>query len=273
MALLNTSTTRRIFNGQTWQDAPSATPTLTPEQERAQASFASSTRSTVDELLNLQSAQTKEQADADAARLTATGYSREADAYESAALTSEESAHLSQVSGDLQAYQDMRKYQATAGSQAAQVSANGFKNAGSALYLAKSGFQQAQLTRQIDVLNGTEKSIGYLETAAASRAQGSAASAAGGAATALATADDAAAGTTGTNISNLSTAMQQYFHTVDPTSVTPEARLSLGLLGDNPQEDLSATANQLTRESAQPQNQPLNTASGGWGRNLAWGLH
>lgn len=269
-----------IFNGQNW--AHSTLP-LTPDQqqqmaaatERAQATFAGAVRSNVGQLLDLQSEQVRETAGATAAGIQAEGYGREAAAYESAALTSEESAHLSEVSSHLTEYQDMRKYQQTAGSQAAGISAAGFKNSGSALYLAKSSFQQANLTQQIDVLNGTERSIGYLETAAATRAQGSAAGTARDAATALQTADNAAAATTGSRISDMSTAMQTYMQSVDPTSVTPEARLSLSLLGGNPDQALSDTAGHLTQEATTATTPTADTSQPptGWMRNTGWGLH
>jgi hypothetical protein len=112
-------------------------------------------------------------------RLQQQGDYAEAASYGNAADIATNSATLADVAGQVQEYQNTRAVNATVGSQRASVAAAGLSNSGSALALARSSFQQGYLQNQMTRIQSLTREGGFLEEAAAARAEQQAATTAG----------------------------------------------------------------------------------------------
>ena len=125
-----------------------------------------------------------EQGQVNAFNIEAEGATAEAGQYDIAAGIGESNAQTELISGQLQEFQNTRKLMLTLGSQTAGYAGSGFQQSGSALNVARSSLQQGLLQNQIIGTNANLAAGGYLEQAAASRAEATTARTAASAATA-----------------------------------------------------------------------------------------
>lgn len=125
----------------------------------------------VSALFGAESQQVQAQGQQQALDLESQGSLAEAGAYTTAEGISNANAQIVGVSGQLQQYQNTRQLMQTLGSQAADYSANGFQQSGTALNVARSSLQQGLLQGQVIGVNTSLEAGGYLEQAAASQAE------------------------------------------------------------------------------------------------------
>lgn len=169
--------------------------------------------STVSGILGLQSQKDIDEANAKAAQIQATGYGNEVGAYETASV-------ITGVAGDVEKLQAQRKLAGTLGTQQAQVSASGFKEAGSSVDILKSSLQQGYLQQQlIDTQTAAEQS-GFLAEASAARGAASAQ-------TALSASYTAAAGRAAGSAADETAALTKY---LGNTTLTDAEKLILAPL-------------------------------------------
>ncbi len=149
---------------------------LNPEMVLADSNLATALYSSAGQLAS-------EKGQAAAFDIEAKGNTAEAEQYDAAGNISENNAALEQVSGQIQQFQNMRKLTSTLGAQTAGYAAAGFQSSGSALSVARSSLQQGLLQNQVLGQNANLAAGGYLEQAAASRAEATTARTAADAAT------------------------------------------------------------------------------------------
>lgn len=119
----------------------------------------------------------------------ATGDIAEEGDYTQAETIAQNNANIALVGGQVQEYQNMRTVMMTVGGQKADIAGAGFQESGTALSLAQSSMMQGVLQNQIIGTNADLQAGGFLQQAAASKAEAAAAATASAAATDLATTD------------------------------------------------------------------------------------
>ena len=177
---------------------------------------------------------------ASADTLAQTGDTAEAQAYGTAEAIANQNATLAGVSGNIQEIQQQRDVMRTVGNQQSAVAAGGFESSGSSLALLKSSLQQGYLGNQMIQTQTAMTQGGYLEQAAASGSEITAANVAaqqagvaGQQATTLAAAQTTAATLAAGQATAETSALNTYMAGTGNTP-TPETNVITGALTGTP---------------------------------------
>lgn len=168
-------------------------------------------RGVVGDVLNNRAKGIEYTADASAQRTSAAGYDAEISAYDASGLSSEQNAVYAKATGDILDYQTQRDTARTIGKQNAQLAGSGFSaDTGSSVDQVRSSLQEGYLADQLVRTQSLFEQGGYLEQAAASKAQSGAAQFAKGAALNTAGVYDTAADQAKTYAANATMGLSGY---------------------------------------------------------------
>lgn len=214
-------------------------------------------RGTVSDILNSRAKDIEYQASASAQRTSAAGYDAEIVAYESTGRLATQNALYTKVAGDITDYQDKRATLDTIGKQRAGLAGGGFADSED---IVRSTLQQGYLTRQIDRTQSLFEQSGYLEQAAAAKAEITAAGVAKQSALDTATIYDDASAAAKLAATNETTGLSSYL-TKTKAGVTADALLSGtdigGAIATKPKVTDTSTTGTSTEET------PTYTAAAG----------
>lgn len=206
--------------------------------------------SEVNNLLGYQATQTTQEANAAAQRTTAAGYGAEVTSYKSGEDIARQNALLEGISGDIQSIQQLRDLGISVGATRAAVAGAGFKESGSAVDQIASDLRLGYMNNQLIKTQSSITAGGFMEQAAADKAQADAARMAQQSASDTAAAYDRAAALTKTNYTNATAALTKYLK--DTGATDAETQLATGVLGNKDINQLYTSATTGTSSSLYP---------------------
>ncbi len=207
-------------------------------------------------ILGFQADTASQTASAEAQDLSATGYTKEAESYQTAADLATRNSQLQQLSGDITELQSQRDIYQTVGSQKAAIAGAGFKQSGSAAYLVRDSLQQGYLQTQLNAVQTGMDVGGYLEEAASNLGLSDAATIAAESATKTGKAYTTAAGVSTTNATNETAALSDYLKLYGTTA---ETDLVTGVLDSTT--DLGKLSTTVTGEQTSGSSSATDAAS------------
>lgn len=174
--------------------------------------------STVSDILGLKATAVTDTANAAASTTQAAGYAAEGAAYGTAAEVANQNAFLSEISGSVKTLQEQRALTRSLGEQTAQIAASGFAASGSNLDILRSSLQEGYITQQLTAVQTALQKGGYLEEAAAAKAEQAATDVTSKAATSQAAASTAASTTSTANAAAETASLNKFLSTATLTS-------------------------------------------------------